>query len=137
LMPSSIDDFGVGVTLTNFVESLKKSTAINIEYEDLTKQDSTSINSHQGINLFRICQELINNSLKHSEAKHIRITLSEFDEFISLFYFDDGIGFDKNKVKLGSGIINIKERVEICNGKIVINSTTGNTTFEIELPVEL
>jgi len=137
LMPSSIDDFGIGVTLTNFVESLKKSTAINIEYEDLTKQDNTNITNHQGINLFRISQELINNSLKHSEAKHIRITLSEFDEFISLFYFDDGIGFDKNNVKLGSGIINIKERVEICNGKIVINSAPGNTTFEIELPVEL
>ena len=75
--------------------------------------------------------------MKHSEAKNIRITLSEFDEFISLFYFDDGIGFDKSSVKLGSGIINIKERVEICNGKIVINSTAGNTTFEIELPVEL
>lgn len=137
LMPSSIDDFGVGVTLTNFVESLKKSTAVTIEYEDLTKQDNTNITNHQGINLFRICQELINNSLKHSEAKNIRITLSEFDEFISLFYFDDGIGFDKNSVTLGSGIINIKERVEICNGKIVIDSKTGNTTFEIELPVEL
>ncbi|MDG1728740.1 MAG: histidine kinase [Algibacter sp.] len=137
LMPSSIDDFGIGATLTNFVESLKKSTAVNVEYEDLTKHEQTNITNHQGINLFRISQELINNSLKHSKAKNIRITLSEFDEFISLFYFDDGIGFDKNNVKLGSGIINIKERVEICNGKIDINSTTGNTTFEIELPVEL
>lgn len=137
LMPTSIDDFGVGVTLTNFVESLKKSTSVTIQYEDLTKQDETNITNHQGINLFRICQELINNSLKHSHAKNIRITLSEFDEFISLFYFDDGIGFDEKNLKLGSGIINIKERVEICNGKIVINSTTGNTTFEIELPVEL
>jgi signal transduction histidine kinase len=137
LMPSSIDDFGIGVTLTNFVDSLKKSTAIHIEYEDLTKQDDSRITNHQAINLFRICQELINNSLKHSRAKNIRITLSEFDEFISLFYFDDGIGFDKNNITLGSGIVNIKERVEICNGKIEINSSTETTTFEIELPVEL
>lgn len=137
LMPSSIDDFGIGATLTNFVESLKKSTAIHIEYEDLTKHEETNITNHQGINLFRISQELINNSLKHSKAKNIRITLSEFDEFISLYYFDDGIGFDMNNVELGSGIINIKERVEICNGKIEINSTPGNTNFEIELPVEL
>ncbi|SEQ50017.1 Histidine kinase [Hyunsoonleella jejuensis] len=135
LMPSSIDDFGVGVALTNFVESLKKSIAITIEYEDLTKSNNSKITNHQAINLFRISQELINNSLKHSKAKNIRITLSEFDDFISLFYFDDGIGFDINNVKLGSGIVNVKERVEICNGKIVINSETGNTTFEIELPV--
>ncbi|MRX47321.1 sensor histidine kinase [Pedobacter puniceum] len=137
LMPASIDDFGIGVTLTNYIENLNKSTNINIEYEDLTKQEDSNISNHQGINLFRISQELINNSLKHSKAKNIRITLSEFDEFISLFYFDDGLGFDMNSVKLGSGIINIKERVEICNGSILISALPGNTTFEIELPIEL
>ena len=137
LMPASIDDFGIGVTLTNYIENLKKSTSINIEYEDLTKQENNNISNNQGINLFRMSQELINNSLKHSKAKNIRITLSEFDEFISLFYFDDGIGFDISTAKLGSGIINIKERVEICDGKIIINSVPGNTTFEIELPVKL
>ncbi|TYA92101.1 sensor histidine kinase [Seonamhaeicola marinus] len=136
LRPSTMDDFGIGVTLTNFVESLKKSTKISIEFEDLTRQENSRITNHQGINLFRICQELINNSLKHSGAKRIRITLSEFDEFISLFYFDDGMGFNTNHVKLGSGIVNIKERVEICNGKVEINSTKGSTTFEIEFPVE-
>jgi signal transduction histidine kinase len=137
LMPASIDDFGIGVTLTNFIESLKKSTAVNIEYEDLTQQDNSKITNHQAINLFRISQELINNSLKHSKAKNIRITLSEFEDFISLFYFDDGIGFESSTVKLGLGISNIKERVEICNGKIAINSAPEKTTFEIELPIEL
>ena len=137
LMPASIDDFGIGVTLTNYIENIKKSTTIHIEYEDLTKQEDSNISNQQGINLFRISQELINNALKHSSAKNIRITLSEFDDFISLFYFDDGTGFDLNTVKLGSGIINIKERVEICNGKIAINALPKNTTFEIELPIEL
>ncbi|MGM8363257.1 ATP-binding protein [Flavobacterium sp. ARAG 55.4] len=137
LMPASIDDFGIGVTLTNFIESLKKSTTVTIEYEDLTQQENSNITNHQAINLFRISQELINNSLKHADAKNIRITLSEFDDFISLFYFDDGIGFDLNTVKLGLGIINIKERVEICNGTITINAAPGNSTFEIELPIEL
>ena len=137
LMPASIDDFGIGVTLTNYIENLNRSTSMNIEYEDLTKQENSNISDHQGINLFRISQELINNSLKHAKAKNIRITLSEFDEFISLFYFDDGFGFNISTVKLGSGITNIKERVDICHGKITINALSGNTTFEIELPVEL
>ena len=136
LMPASIDDFGIGVTLTNFIENIKKSTTVTIVYEDLTQQENSNITNHQAINLFRISQELINNSLKHSNAKNIRITLSEFDEFISLFYFDDGIGFDTNSIKLGSGISNIKERVAICNGTITINAVARNTTFEIELPIE-
>mgnify|MGYP002079340001 FL=1 len=136
LMPASIDDFGIGVTLTNFIENIKKSTTVSIVYEDLTKQENSNITNLQAINLFRISQELINNSLKHAQAKNIRITLSEFDEFISLFYFDDGIGFDTNSIKLGSGISNIKERVAICNGTITINAVARNTTFEIELPIE-
>ena len=135
LMPSTIDDFGVGVTLTNFVENVNKATTVNIKYEDLTKEENSAITNHQGINLFRICQELINNALKHSKAKNIRITLSEFDDFVSLFYFDDGEGFDVEKIKLGSGIINIRERVEICKGDITINSLNGSTTFEIEIPI--
>lgn len=137
LMPASIDDFGVGISLTNFIENLQKSTEVCITYEDLTQQENSNITNLQAINLFRISQELINNSLKHANAKNIRITLSEFEDFISLFYFDDGIGFDSNTVRLGLGINNIKERVAICNGKITIQSAPGKTTFEIELPVEL
>lgn len=136
LMPSTLDDFGVGVALTNFVDNIKKTSGISIKFEDLTKEANSKITKNQAINMFRIGQELINNTLKHSKAKNIRITLSEFDDFISLFYFDDGEGFNINTVKLGSGIINMKERVEICNGEIKIKSKRGNTTFEIELPIE-
>lgn len=136
LMPSSIDDFGVGATLTNFVNNISKSFKTLIHFEDLSKKENSKISKNQEINIFRIGQELITNALKHSNAQNIIITLSEFDDFISLFYFDDGLGFDINTVKLGSGIINIRERVEICNGKIDINSKKGYTTFEIELPVK-
>ncbi|MCB4807266.1 histidine kinase [Tamlana sp. 62-3] len=136
LMPSSIDDFGVSTAILNFIESIKNSTKTQIIFEDLTKQNDSKITKNQQINIFRITQELINNTIKHAQAKHIRITLSEFDDFISLFYFDDGIGFNLNHVTLGSGITNIKERVDICNGEVNINSKAGNTTFEIELPID-
>ncbi|MCR8667241.1 histidine kinase [Aestuariibaculum sp. M13] len=135
LMPSTIDDFGVGAALSNFVESIKQSSDIDIEFEDLTNPENSKIAKNQAINLFRIGQELINNTLKHGNASQIRLTLSEFENFISFFYFDNGKGFDLNTVKLGSGIINIKERVEICQGDIDINSKEGRTTFEIELPI--
>ena len=135
LMPSILDDFGIGAALTNYVVSINKTSGITIDFEDLTKQTNSKITKNQEINIFRISQELINNTLKHARSKTIRITLSEFDDFISLFYFDDGCGFDIKNIKLGSGIINITERVEICNGEIKINSTPGSTIFEIELPI--
>jgi len=85
--------------------------------------------------LFRIVQELINNTIKHSNATQVIVTLSEFDDFISLYYFDNGGGFDLKTIKFGSGITNIKERVEIFNGKIEINANNGSAIFVIELPI--
>ena len=135
LRPTSIDDFGVGPTLTNYVKSLENSININIKFEDSTNTGNSKISNNQGTNIFRICQELVNNSIKHAEAKNITITLSEFDNFVALFYFDDGKGFDVKKVTLGSGITNIYERVEICDGTIQIESNKHKTTFEIEIPL--
>ncbi len=136
LMPTTIDDFGVGATLKNYCTNINNTSGILVEFEDLLKKKGGRITKNQEINIFRITQELINNTLKHANAQNIRITLSEFDDFISLFYFDDGKGFDTGSVVLGSGIINIKERVEICNGKVKIDSKPKSTTFEIELPIE-
>jgi signal transduction histidine kinase len=136
LMPSTIEDFGVGAALRNFCDNINRMFEGSIVFEDLLEQSESKITKNQEIHIFRIVQELVNNTLKHADAKNIRITLSEFDDFLSLFYFDDGIGFNIESVTLGSGIINIRERVEICNGKIQINSKHESTTFDIELPIE-
>lgn len=132
LMPSTLEDFGIGPTLQNYVETIQQSVDIEINFDDASKGN---ISNELAINLFRIVQELINNTIKHSQAKQIKITLSEFDNFISLFYFDDGGGFDLEKTTFGSGISNIKERVEIFNGTIDLQANNGITIFEIELPV--
>lgn len=136
LMPTSIDKFGIGATLINYVENIQKSSEASIRFEDLTKKEDSLMTKEQEINIFRIVQELINNSIKHSKATKIRISLSEFDNVLSLYYFDNGIGFDIDKVKLGSGIKNIKERVEIFDGTLEIESSE-NTIFEIEMPIKL
>ena len=136
LMPTSIDKFGIGATLINYVENIQKSSEASIRFEDLTKKESSLITKEQEINIFRIVQELINNSIKHSKATKIRISLTEFDNVLSLYYFDNGIGFNIHEVTLGSGIKNIKERVEIFDGTLEIESTE-NTIFEIEMPIKL
>ncbi|MCL7754902.1 ATP-binding protein [Polaribacter sp. Z022] len=135
LMPSILTDFGIGAALRNYIESIQQSVKILINFDDSSKSKESKISDKQAVNLFRITQELINNSIKHSNASKIIITLSEFNDFISLYYYDNGGGFDLKTVKLGSGITNIKERVEIFNGKIDIDTIKGNTIFEIELPL--
>lgn len=132
LMPSTLEDFGIGPTLKNYVQTIQQSVAVKIEFDDASKGN---ISNQLAINLFRIVQELINNTVKHSQAKQIKITLSEFDNFISLFYFDDGGGFDINTINLGSGITNIKERVALFNGTLNLDTNNNTTIFEIEVPI--
>ncbi|TXD53963.1 MULTISPECIES: sensor histidine kinase [unclassified Polaribacter] len=136
LMPTSLDKFGIGATLHSYVENIQKSIKASIRFEDLTKEEASLISKEQEINIFRIVQELINNSIKHSKATKIRISLTEFDNFLSLYYFDNGTGFDLKKVNLGSGIKNIKERVEIFDGTLQIESAK-KTIIEIEMPIKL
>lgn len=132
LMPATLEDFGIGPTLKNYVQSINESIGIKINFEDSSKGN---ISNELAINLFRIVQELINNTIKHSNASQITITLSEFEDFISLYYRDNGGGFNIDTIVLGSGITNMKERVEIFNGKIDIQTNKGTTIFEIELPI--
>ena len=137
LMSSVLDDFGVGAALNDYVQDLQRSTVVVvINFSDSTLGKDTRVNKNQQVNLFRIAQELINNTIKHGKANKIQLTLSEFEDFVSLYYFDDGGGFDLYNVKMGSGITNIRERVEIFNGTIEIETTRGNTIFEIELPIK-
>lgn len=136
LMPNTLKDFGLGPTLENYINTFKKSIDIKIEFENFIVKNDSVIPNELAANLFRIIQELLNNTIKHSSANKIIITLSEFEDFISLYYFDNGGGFDLNTVKLGSGITNIKERVKIFNGKIEVEANNGNAIFEIEIPIK-
>ncbi|UZR96479.1 histidine kinase [Chondrinema litorale] len=135
LMPPSLEDFGVGKALLNFVELMKKSSGVEIIYNYDLKEDKIQSNAEIDICLFRICQELINNTLKHANASKIVVSLTEFDEKFSLYYTDNGSGFNTNEIKSGLGLRNIKERVEIFDGYLNITSENTGIEVEVEIPI--
>jgi signal transduction histidine kinase len=96
----------------------------------------------QEIILFRLCQEVLNNILKHSKAKSISASLNYSSSFFKLEIIDDGLGFDLKNVlqKTGetesTGLINIQKRAKLINADISINSTLGvGTKIIIEIPL--
>lgn len=104
--------------------------------------DEIKIKPSLEITIFRICQELINNIIKHSKAKNFSIQISQDEESVKLIVDDDGIGFEKQKTsheetKLrGMGLISITERVQAFKGNIDIDSSPGNgTVVVVEFPV--
>ena len=89
--------------------------------------------------IFRITQELINNSIKHAECKEISIQLFYRDKSIVFSYEDDGKGFDIREIKsAGYGLKNIETRVSLLEGKVSWESSPGNgINVTIEIPYEL
>ncbi len=74
---------------------------------------------------FRIVQEQVNNILKHANASRASIHLSKRNEQLVLIISDNGVGYNLAKDKKGVGIINIKSRAALYNGKVVITSKPG------------
>src|ERR1035437_5595936 len=80
------------------------------------------------LNIFRIVQEQINNTLKHAQAKKININIEDNFGKLLISIADDGIGFDTAKRRTGIGITNIKSRSELYNGTMLLNSEQGKGT---------
>jgi signal transduction histidine kinase len=93
--------------------------------------------------IFFLVEEAVNNARKHAQATNIGVTLQSVEEGIALLeVLDDGIGFDVDAVyraydKRGSlGMINLRERTELVNGLLNIQSTPGKgTRVQVFIPM--
>lgn len=86
--------------------------------------------------LYRILQELINNSLKYAQAGTISIDFTLRDQRLVLFYEDDGAGFDPETAAKGNGLANIAYRVGSLGGTVEFDSKPGyGARTVIEIPV--
>lgn len=129
----------------NLSEKLKLETII-VGFSDLpleqpgkqtSKYPAAFLNS-----LYRIIQELINNIIKHADAKHALLELVEHEDQISLMIEDDGIGisgFSSHEAADppgdGKGLRNIKLKIEHLNGRIEISSKKDKgTIITCEIP---
>ena len=121
LLPSGLEEFGLEHGLEVLFESVKDSSNIKIEFHS---QLSTKLESHQNLMIYRIVQELVNNSVKHSKAQWISTTILEENQHLEISYSDDGEGFDMETAKLKNslGLKNIFVRAENLNGTVRMSS---------------
>ncbi|MEE9407577.1 MAG: ATP-binding protein [Polaribacter sp.] len=84
--------------------------------------DTVSINQKDEIILFRILQEFLANSLKHSKTSKLNITLTYTPQHLTIKTQDFGIGFDKKTIKKGSGLLNMKSRAKLIDTKFDFQS---------------
>jgi PAS domain S-box-containing protein len=90
--------------------------------------DESALGNKFKLDIFRIVQEQINNTLKHAQAEKILIAFKENDGQLLVSVIDDGIGFDTTKKKSGVGFTNIRSRAELYNGIMQLASEVGKGT---------
>ncbi len=138
LMPDVLWQFGLKPAIEDLIDKLKASLDVNLSLE-MVKMNNRFSNDLEKA-LFRICQELINNSIRHGKSENIYVQFINHENTIMLMVEDDGVGFDLSQVSSGSGLQNIRSRVEVFEGLVEIDSSMGKgtvTTIEIPLTSEL
>ena len=125
LQPGSLDNLGLIPAIKDLINRFEGDAYPDIDFQhyDLPEKMDKMIS----LSVYRIIQELLNNTLKHAHATEILIQLNIEDNELVIQYEDDGIGFDENKLlKKGMGLENIKSRVNYLYGTITIDSAKND-----------
>lgn len=86
------------------------------------------------VNIYRILQEAINNTIKHAFATEVQIDVIESEEELYFSVKDNGKGFGNSSTKIGIGLKNIQKRVNSLNGICDISNSSIGTTIAIKIP---
>ncbi|SFH60535.1 sensor histidine kinase [Pisciglobus halotolerans] len=126
-----------GKSLKDGIVQLLKELRTKIQMKLTWSIEDVSLPKGIEDHLFRIIQELLSNTLRHSKAKELEVYLDQIDQTISLRVLDDGVGFDPNIKKAGSyGLENIRERVSGMGGTCkIISFKNKGTSIEIKIPL--
>ena len=133
LLPNTLVRSGIAAATDELINRLPD-TQLMIEFVS----ENIVLKKEDEINVFRIIQEIIHNTIKHARATRLTIEIKLKPPVIVLQSADDGIGFtytDKMKHSNGIGLLSIQSRVEILNATMQVTTAVGmGTKYLIEIP---
>jgi two-component system NarL family sensor kinase len=136
LMPNTLLRKGFTGAAKEFLDYIGRNNQLAIHYH---AEDIPHIAEQKTINLYRILQEVVHNTVKHAGATSLHISVSRKKNNIVLSTSDNGAGFDYDR-KLaadeGIGLKSLKSRVEIMNGEFYLESKKGKgTSYIFQIPL--
>lgn len=135
LSPGILEEFGYVTAVEGLVNKINETKALHIKL--VTFGIKQRITKEYELTLYRMTQELVNNVLKHAEAKNVSLQIGYRDEKIILMIEDDGKGFTVTDHKEGYGLNNLEARTKLLEGTMSIDSSPGNgTSVLIEVPYQ-
>jgi PAS domain S-box-containing protein len=136
LYPSMLTDLGLDSTIRWCMKNYLEASGMGVSYINTL---TFKMNPEAEVNIYRILQELFNNIVKHSGAD--KVTLKIFNEggYAVIELKDNGKGFSIDSLSTdscGTGLINIRQRVEYLGGKLTLDSGICGTYIRIELAIK-
>lgn len=137
LMPSALTRKGLIRAVEEFTSNVAATGNISIEF---TADENLMIGEEKSINIYRVIQEVVHNSLKHAKATKMEILFEIEGGYLKILCRDNGVGFNYEKTSkesIGIGLRSIKNRSEIMGGSVVVESKPGKgTAFLFEIPIK-
>ena len=135
MMPEALLKFGLGEAIQDYCDGINESNVVKMKYTQIGSLQTLSQSTD--IVLYRIIQELTNNAIKHAGAKNIFIQITKHQQGFTITIEDDGKGFDAKALPdaKGSGLLNVRSRIDYLKGGWDIRSENGKgTSINIEIP---
>ncbi|MFH0760155.1 MAG: sensor histidine kinase [Bacteroidota bacterium] len=128
LSPHMLANFGLIRALNNYINKINQTNQLQINYRTNLKDER--FDESVEVVLYRVSSELIHNTIQHAHATAATLVLNYSNGEIFLEYQDDGIGFEADKLlklkdREGSGLINLRSRINSLKGEIDIESKPG------------
>lgn len=127
LMPASLKEKGLATALRDFCR-------VNPIVSFAHHGQDLRLPEQQEVMLYCATHELVNNALKHAQASRIMVQLMIDEEYAAVIVADNGKGFDPDAASKNMGLRNIRERVELQDGRMNISSSPSGTEINIEIP---
>ncbi len=138
MMPGILTKLGLDEAIEDLFDNINDTPGITAIL-NITNEEEKRLPENTEIMIYRMVQEMVNNTLKYAGADKVTLDLIYEDETVSLQYSDNGKGFDvEEKLKSKSiGLTSIQSRIEFLGGKLNINSKSGRgTSYFINIPVK-
>jgi signal transduction histidine kinase len=126
LMPVTLKELGLLKALEDLLE--RSFIPLGIDIEINTYNLDVRLPERIEITVYRICQELVNNTMKHSKAAAVSLLLRVQGTDLQVIYEDNGVGFDPSQVKQGIGLNSLNTRLDLLKGEVKIDSNMGTGT---------
>lgn len=138
LRPMPFDDLGLKETIENMIALMNQDKQFKVvtDIDDIEISISDYEKDLLLISIYRIIQECVQNSIKHSKGNEIRVKIKDSENDYKILFQDNGIGFDEQealKKDKHFGLSVIKERVSLLGGSIDMDTHHG-TIIRIEIP---